>query len=365
MEKMSKTKFTVVALLTLVSSTAFGQLTIRAGTTFGFNERPDIYMDAGGNITTNDADISGANFHLNIINNLSITGYLPVTVLRLTNGDVTVNNTLAIGQGIEFNSGLLTPGANGRIVYAGESSELTGASENSFVNGVFYQVGGGGRFYPVGSGSFYAPATFDNIGTSEAIGVRVVESSANLSVPSSDVLSIINSHYWELVADDPSFIGAVNTRVSLSLNNVPPLSEGSYAVMEGAATGSVANNLRYFSVDDSQVTSLDAVTSPVITIGTIKEITLKVRDLITPYLLDGENDKLYIEQIDAFDFNTVTLLDRWGVVVKRWENYTNEIQYDFSQLGPGNYIVVVEYGNLAEGGTLNKVSQMVTVLKTN
>ena len=92
---------------------------------------------------------------------------------------------------------------------------------------------------------------------------------------------------------------------------------------------------------------------------------MKVRDLITPYLVDGQNDKLYIEQIDAFDFNTVTLLDRWGVVVKRWEKYTNDIPYDFSQLGPGNYIVVVEYGNLAEGGTINKVSQMVTVLKTN
>jgi hypothetical protein len=355
----------VIAALILISGVAYGQLTIRAGTTFGFNDRPDIYMDAAGNITTNDADISDANFHLNIISNLAITGYLPVTVLRLTNGNVAVNNTLAIGQGIEFSSGLLTPGVNGRIVYAGESANLTGASQNSFVNGTFYQTGGGHKFYPVGSGSLFAPATFDNIGTTEAIGVRLVESSANLSVPSSDVISIIDSHYWELVADDPSFIDAVNTRVSLSLNNIPSLSEGSYAVMEAASTGSTATNLRYFSIDDSQVTSLDVVTNPIITIGNIKEITLKVRDLITPYLVDGENDKLYIEQIDAFDFNTVTLLDRWGVVVKRWEKYTNDIQYDFSQLGPGNYIVVVEYGNLAEGGTLNKVSQMVTVLKTN
>jgi hypothetical protein len=135
--------------------------------------------------------------------------------------------------------------------------------------------------------------------------------------------------------------------------------------MEAATTGSTATNLRYFSVDDTQVTSLDGVTNPIIAIGSIREITLKVRDLITPFLLDGENDKLYIEQIDAFDFNTVTLLDRWGVVVKRWEKYTNEVQYDFSQLGPGNYIVIVEYGSLAEGATMQKVSQMVTVLKTN
>ncbi len=344
---------------------ASGQLTIRAGTTFGFNERPDIYMDAAGNITTNDADISDANFHLNIINDLTITGYLPVTFLKLTNGDVTVNNTLAIGQGIEFGSGLLTPGANGRIVYAGESGLITGASANSFVNGTFYQIGGGHRFYPVGSGSLFAPATFDDMQTTEAIGVRLVEGSPGLVVPSSDVFPITSPHYWEIVADDAQFISAVNTRVSLSLENAPAITEGSYAVMEAPSTGSQATNLRYFSVDENQVTSLDGVTKPILAVGNIKEITLKVRDLITPFEVDMRNDKLFIEQIDAFDNNIVTLLDRWGVVVKRWENYTNDNSYDFAQLGPGNYIVIVEYWNNAEGSVHNKVSQMVTVLKTN
>jgi hypothetical protein len=354
-----------IAVLMSMSGIAFGQLTIRAGTTFGFNDRPDIYMDAAGNIITNDADISEANFHLNIINNLAITGYLPVTVLKLTNGTVTVNNTLAVGQEIQFGSGLLTPSANGKIVFAGESSGLSGANQNSFVNGAFYQVGGGNRFYPIGSGSLFAPVTFDNIGTEEAVGVKLVESSPNLTVPSSDVFPVTSTHYWEIVADDPSFIEAVNTRVSVSLVNAPAITEGSYAVMEAPATNSLATNLRYFSVDDDQVTSLDPVTKPIIAVGNIKEITLKVRDLITPFEADQANDKLYIEQIDAFDHNVVTMLDRWGVVVKRWENFTNEIDYDFNQLGPGNYIVIVEYWNDAEGSPVNKISQMVTVLKTN
>ncbi len=364
MKKHIRVSFCIATLMAM-SSIAFGQLTIRAGTTFGFNERPDIYMDAAGNITTNDADISDANFHLNIISNLAISGYLPVTVLRLTNGDVTVNNTLAVGQEIQFGSGLLTPGANGRIVFAGESLGLSGASQNSFVNGAFYQIGGGNRFYPIGSGSLFAPVTFDNIGTGEAIGVKLVVSPPNLTVPSSDVFPVTSTHYWEIVADDPSFIEAVNTRVSVSLVNAPAITEGSYAVMEAPATSSLATNLRYFSVDDDQVTSLDPVTKPIIAVGNIKEITLKVRDLITPYMVDGENDQLYIEQIDAFDNNVVTMLDRWGVVVKRWDNYSNEIEYDFNQLGPGNYIVIVEYWNDAEGSPKNKISQMVTVLKTN
>jgi hypothetical protein len=364
MKKHIRMSFCIATLMT-VSGISFGQLTIRAGTTFGFNDRPDIYMDAGGNITTNDADISDANFHLNIISNLSINGYLPVTALRLTNGNVTVNNTLAIGQEIQFGSGLLTPSANGRIVFAGEASGLTGANGGSFVNGVFYQVGGGHKFYPIGSGAFFAPVTFDNVGTEEAIGVKLVESSPNLTAPSSDVFPIMSTHYWEIVADDPSFISAVNTRVSLSLVNAPVISEGSYAVLEAPMIASTATNLRYFSVDADQVTSLDVVTKPILAIGNIKEITLKVRDLITPFEIDQANDKLYIEQIDAFDNNVVTMLDRWGVVVKRWEDYTNEIDYDFNQLGPGNYIVIVEYWNDAEGSPKNKISQMVTVLKTN
>lgn len=348
-----------------MSGVALGQLTIRAGTTFGFSGNPSIYMDAAGNITTNNADFGDADFHLNIISSLTINGDLAIAGLRMTNGNVTVNNTLEIGQSMQFGSGLVTPAGSGRVVYAGSSSEITGANTGSFVNGILYQIGGGGKFYPIGTGSLFAPVSFDNIGTTEAIGVRVIEGSPDLTVPSSDVFPVTNTHYWEVAADSPSLISEVNTRVSLSLVNAPIITEGAYAVLQAATPGGLATNLRYFSVDNSQVTSIGHVTQPILAVGNIKEITLKVRDLITPYKKDGQNDGLYIEQIDAFDFNTVTLLDRWGVVVQKWSQYTNENSYDFSQLGPGNYIVIVEYGNNQEGSVVNKVSQMVTVLKTN
>jgi hypothetical protein len=38
---------------------------------------------------------------------------------------------------------------------------------------------------------------------------------------------------------------------------------------------------------------------------------------------------------------------------------------DFTQLSPGNYIVLVECRDTVDGNPAEKISQMVTVLKTN
>jgi hypothetical protein len=364
--KNIKKIFCLLSLILLMQSVVSAQVVIRPGTSFGFStEKPDIIVNANGNITTNGADLSSTNLQVNAISDLSINGDLAVTTLRLINGDVLVNNILTISQAIEFSSGLITPAASGKIVYAGAAGGMTGAHDGSFVNGALYQPGGGNKFYPVGTGSLYAPLTFDNIGTADEIGVELVAEDPALTFDPEIILSLANSHYWNLLAADPNAISAINSRVSLSLNGTLPVSEGSYAVMQAPSTSSEAVNLRYTSIDESQVTSSGLVTNPILLLGTIKEIIVKVRDLITPFRVDNENDKLYIEQIDAFDFNTVTMLDRWGGVVKRWENFTNEIDYDFSTLSPGNYIVVVEFGRQAEGGTTQKISQMVTVLKTN
>jgi hypothetical protein len=81
------------------------------------------------------------------------------------------------------------------------------------------------------------------------------------------------------------------------------------------------------------------------------------------------NDELYIENIGKFSFNKVTLLDRWGVMVKEWKNFTNfndpvnpnQNGFNFTKLSAGNYICIVEYGS--EGKMNKKKSQMITVLQ--
>jgi len=363
-------KLTVVLLLTFASTLTYGQFIIRSGTSIAFNQSPDIVIQTAGAVTTNNAtDFSNARLQLNLAGtDLAITGDMTVTILRvMAEGEKNINSTLTVSEAIEFNLGILMPGNSGKILFTGDGSSVTGGNSSSFVKGPFFQTGGGYRFFPLGytpGANVYAPATFENSGveSSEEMSVAVIAGDAALGFDNTRIKSIDNSRYWEINTSDPS---SINSRVSLGVDGITPASEGSFAVVEAASVGGEATALGFSFLDASLVTSRGEVTKSILAIGVVPEVVVLVHDLITPFLVDGANDKLTIDQLEQFDFNTVTMLDRWGGVVKRWENFTNEVTYDFSQLGPGNYIVVVEYGNLAEGSVTEKVSQMVTVLKTN
>lgn len=355
--------FKLTLLTALIPWGATAQLIIRPGTSVAFSsEKTDIVINAADDITTNGAtDFSAANLQLILIGDLALTGNLVATTLTLSGGTATLNNNLTVSQSMSLTGGQLTPAGTGKILFTGDGRAITGGSNQSYINGMLYQSGGGYRFYPIGANGIYAPATFENIGATTETGVEVVATDAALSFNPEDLISIDPAHHWQIATGDPA---AINTRVSLGLNGITPASEGSLAVVQADATGSPAVNLGVFSLDDTQVTSRVSVTKPLLAVGIIPKVVVKVRDLITPFDA-ADNNSLYIEKIDAFDYNTVTLMDRWGVVIKRWDNFTNDVDYDFSQLSPGNYIVLVEFGNNSDGGTKEKISQMVTVLKTN
>jgi hypothetical protein len=293
-----------------------------------------------------------------------ISGDLLVTQLHLNNaGNVSVSNALTVSESIAFTNGKLRPVGSGKILFTGSGESVTGGGSTSFVAGKFYQSGGGARFFPIGTADFYAPVSFDNIETPDEVGIAVVNSDPQLTIPAtqSDIKSIFTAHYWTVESASP-----VNSRVNVDISRISlPTSDLSYAVVESTGPSGEANNLGFVSQGDTQITSRQPLTGALIAIGFVNEIVVLVRDLITPFSSPGDNDKLTIEKIESFDHNTVTLLDRWGVVVKSWKDYSNDIDYDFSLLSPGNYIVVVEYGNATEGSHMQKVSQMVTVLKTN
>jgi hypothetical protein len=86
--------------------------------------------------------------------------------------------------------------------------------------------------------------------------------------------------------------------------------------------------------------------------------------MITPFTIDDKNDKLTIENIELVAENSVKLLDRWGVVAAQWENYSNEVEYDFSKLSPGNYVCIVEFTYPGESRKAI-VKGIVTILKSN
>jgi hypothetical protein len=97
---------------------------------------------------------------------------------------------------------------------------------------------------------------------------------------------------------------------------------------------------------------------------------LIIHNVITPNNLDDKNNVLYIENIEFYQENSVTLCDRWCSVIKSWKNFNNytstnptQSDFDFSQLSNGNYICFVEYIDPQNSEKRKAKPQMITVLK--
>jgi hypothetical protein len=103
---------------------------------------------------------------------------------------------------------------------------------------------------------------------------------------------------------------------------------------------------------------------------TIIDETLVIYDLITPYNTDGINDQFKIENIDLTVTNKVTLMDRYGVVVKEWNNFRNyddlstpnQDKFDFKQLSPGTYVCILNY-QMSVDSPAQSLTQVITLLK--
>jgi len=359
--------------------TVFGQLVIAPGTEMNSGGTPDIVIQAIGNFSNGSAfDFATTTLTLDLkSNDQTLTGTVVAAQVNVEGGmNKFINGNLTVTRGITFTSGFLKPGASGKLLYTGSENELKGASLNSFVDGIFTVRHSGRIFFPVGDlggtgDALYAPARLESGSASDEIGITVTKGNAALTPDASEpvALEFDNTRYWTVSATNPV---AVSSRVSLSLNNIADFSSGlSPVVVESSSTGGTAVSLGSSSNDASFVTSRRPFTQAILAIGGSEEVVVKVHDIITPFTKDGFNDNLYIENIDKYSINKVSILDRWGVPVNEWRNFTNYDDpinpnsdgYDFTKLSPGSYICIVEYGD--EGGGSKKISQMISVLKTN
>jgi gliding motility-associated-like protein/uncharacterized repeat protein (TIGR01451 family) len=74
-----------------------------------------------------------------------------------------------------------------------------------------------------------------------------------------------------------------------------------------------------------------------------KEILgLKIPNVFTPNG-DGKNDTFYLEHLDAFELNEVTVMNRWGSTVYQAKGYTNN--WNALGLSDGTYFYVVKVKN--------------------
>lgn len=367
-------KASYLLLLLLGTSPAVAQFTVANGTNIAASDGADITVAVKGNVSNGGTyDFSNANLRITLQSNTApqtISGNISAQSLYLFSGqNTTVNGNLTVTTEMYFNSGLLTPGASGKILYTGAAENINGdeggSYDDSYVAGKFFVLHGDRNFFPVGEGSIgFAPAYLDGNGADE-IGIQVFDQDAGLIFdPTGTIGEIDGTRYWEITTAN---LTGLDTKVTLSADGVTMTNPDlSLVVVQAEGTGTEAENLLSV-INGSEITSRRSVTKPILAIGGSREVELVIHDIITPFS-PGENDYLVIENIEKFLVNKVTLLDRWGGKVHEWTNFTNygppflnPDGYDFKTLSPGNYICIVEYGDPDVG--FSKKSQMVTVLK--
>jgi len=354
-------KLKIIPLLLSFSSPLFAQVIIGTNTPLAVSGQADIVIQTSGNVTNNTLfTFDAANLLLRLNGSTQvITGDWTVDDLFVEgDGNKSINGNFTITRELNLTSGYLLP-VNGKLLFTGAADKVIyNAAGNSYIRGVFYQTGTGQRNYPIGTNGSFLPFSFLSKATPDEVGVEAFDSGFPITTDDPEVTTVFD-RYWEIRGGTPA---AINSPVTAGITGLTFPPNEAPTVLEADDLAGVARNLGSFSNSADLVTSSKVATAPIIGVGSGTEIKVLIRELITPFGSVGTNDRLFIENIERFAENRVMLLDRWGVLIKEWVNYTNDnTNYDFKKLPPGNYIVIVEYGN---ANRKKKISQMVTVIRT-
>jgi hypothetical protein len=345
---------------------------VNAQMTIGPNSTMIIQADSfaiRGNLVNNSPQTNLGNAQLTLTGTTqAITTATPMAVKGIIvkgGGNKAIRGDWTVTQNLLFDQGVLASD-NGKLVYTG--STLLEGKPNSFFNGILYQRGTGTRFFPVGAGNVYAPMAFGSVLQANVeIGVQAFSSNPGFDLPP-DVAAVASNRYWAISTSGGAFSGS---GVSLYYPGSSVDAAQRLTVVESETLGGTATNLGG-GVTEDFVVSLQPATKPFLSLGVAETVDIRISDLITPFNVDDINDKLKIINIQYTVENTVTIIDRWGVPVKTWKNFTNyddpinpnTDNFDFTRLSQGNYICVLEYKLTADGPKQN-MTQMISVLKSN
>jgi hypothetical protein len=369
-------KFLITTFFISLSLLASGQMVISSGTTFAAAsgttivttgsidnqssrtdlKNADLVLAAGANST-----ISTINANPISLNSLTVKSQAPYTVT----GEWSILNDLTLTSGILTITG-------GKLTYEGGTDLAGTGNDNSYVNGPLFIKSGTQRTFPIGNNGYF-PAQLQNISAADRdtpLAFEVIPTDPGFT-KSTGINEIFKDHFWRLTIDNSAsaLTGNQSAQVSLSANGVNLTSNGAYVVLEKDQSGKQndlggSDNLPFYT-SSSPISS----TGKQYTLAKGDVIAVRVHKLITPDN-DGKNDVLYIENIDLFPGNEVTILDRWGVPFfskKSFVNYPEPASssqpqdgVDFRNLAIGNYICVVKY---TDKGAPVSIKQMISVLK--
>jgi gliding motility-associated-like protein len=298
----------------------------------------------------------------------TLTTVSPLDVGQLTidagsNYDYVVSGSWTVLNDLTFTNGKLVidkASKNNKVTYQG-NNDLAG-NDASYVIGPIYVSGSDTRTFPVGTSDGYFPARLESIDSAEPgspLGIEAISGDPEFT-KSGTITDIFTGHYWELLISNVTLVKST-TQISLSSNKVVLTGNNDPVILEKDQTG----NQKDLGGSDQGAFFVSA--SPISGSGKRYGLakgdvaTLKVHKLITPDN-DGVNDALFINGIDEYPENEVTIIDRWGVPFKTWTNFssTSAASTDFTKVAIGNYIVVVKYkGKKGQ----EHIQQMISVLK--
>ena len=367
-----------MAQVTTVSS--IPGITIGAGTSIVAASGTEFTTNTGIANLSKDTDLS--NLILTMTNDKVETLF---TAQLLTLGELTMNSTasvqikghwkvannLTLTQGIILTTYSSAPTNATLLIYTG-INDIAEGNAASFIDGRFFMRGSGPRTFPIGNADGYFPARLDDVREDDVVlGLEVIKGDPNLTgqLPV-EVIDILKDHYWQLsVRGTGTYSGSP---ISISANNITSFLQtgerGGPAVVQQDSALDIKNLggavLNSFVIERTRASS----NGKIYVIGKTKDITLNIGEVITPNS-DGKNNVLTITNIELYPKNTVTLLDRYGVPVHSWTNFTNystglakQDDFDFSTLGMGNYICILDIED-PQSGKHTKKAVMITVLK--
>ncbi|MFM9840669.1 MAG: gliding motility-associated C-terminal domain-containing protein [Cyclobacteriaceae bacterium] len=362
-------KFFIVVALTSITSYTSGQMVISSSTVVSAASGTTIITSSSIINNSSGTDLSNVALTLkgstkNVLNTNS-----PLDVDQLTvdtDGNYTVGGAWTITTALSLTKGnLLTArSSSSKLVYTG-SDDLNG-SEASYVNGpLFIRSSANQHTFPIGDANGYAPVRLNKVEEQDKdteFGFDAI--SADPGFTTSDVVTeIYKDRFWQLFnGNGGTFSGSPislsSNLTSTSIQESPVILELDQSIAQKNLGGSVATG--FFASNDKA-----SSTGKYYAIGKSIDVKLIVHKLITPDN-DGKNDVLYIQGIDAYPDNEVTILDRWGVQFyskKSFKNYPlsslpQQADVDFTKMAIGNYIVVVNLFGKSES-----IRQMISVLK--
>ncbi len=351
----------ILIVSALLPLTCVAQFVVSGNVKFGALPGSRVAISTSGSVVNeSDFTFESARLKLSLTGvTQSIDGNFMLDHLIVNGGAISLSGDVGVTSALDFVSGIVTVPATSRFGYNGPAASLTVDGDDSYVLGTFYQQGGGERLYPVGTESGYAPLEFTDLEESvEPVGVEATPGAPNLHFEA-PITKVLSSFYWQILISDPANI---NSPVRLPLpsdSEIDAQHESAIVIQDVNGTAQSLGS----RASDFNLISDGKVTSSTVAIGATSEIDITIHELITPHGSFDKNDELEISNLQAFAYNKVMLLDRYGVLLKEWENYAKGRDKDyFKKLSPGNFIVIVEYGG--SKGSTKKKSQMVTVLRT-